>query len=217
MIWFHRLAVLLGGKSLARKIFVSLSHAVIHPGGNEWRHALALSLSEKGNTRRRMASVETLLSFNVSHTSKKTEMYKFWSSNGYLRTQIVVPLISGLVWARNCLCLWLAERCPRKCLGLVECPSLVTSYSYHQWRNCLSLQSLLFYPQFIPPKAKSLFDFWIKFKRKGTSLIKQKYAISNKLPTQIKKYKEKESNDKMLCQFIRAKSIFTNFVPNNGL
>ena len=38
--------------------------------------------SEKGNNCRQMASVETPLSFNVSHTSKKTERCKFGSSKG---------------------------------------------------------------------------------------------------------------------------------------
>jgi len=55
---------------------------VIHPKGKECNQALALSLSKKGNDRSRMALVETLLSFNVSHTSKKTEMCKFGYSRG---------------------------------------------------------------------------------------------------------------------------------------
>jgi len=38
-----------------------------------------------------MALVETLLSFNVSHTSKKTERCKFGSSKGVLPTGIVGP------------------------------------------------------------------------------------------------------------------------------
>jgi len=76
------LAVILGGKSLVRKTFVSSSHVVMYAGGNELSHALALSPIEKGHRCRRMASVETLLSFNALHTSKKAERCKFGSSNG---------------------------------------------------------------------------------------------------------------------------------------
>jgi len=76
------LAILLGGKNLTRKTFLNLSHAVMHPGGNEWSHAHALSLCEKGNRHKLITSVETPLSFNMSPTSKKTERCKFGSSNG---------------------------------------------------------------------------------------------------------------------------------------
>ena len=55
---------------------------VMHPKGKECSHALTLSLGEKGNSCSRVALVETSLSFNVSHTSKKTERCKFESSNG---------------------------------------------------------------------------------------------------------------------------------------
>ena len=55
---------------------------VIDPGGKKWSHALTLSLSENGNKRRQIASVETLLIFNVSHTSRKIERCKLGSSMG---------------------------------------------------------------------------------------------------------------------------------------
>jgi len=71
VIWFRKLAVLLGGKNLARKVFVSSSHVVIDPRGNECSHALTLSLSENGNRRRRMASVDAPLIFRMSYTSRK--------------------------------------------------------------------------------------------------------------------------------------------------
>jgi len=73
VIWFGKVAVLLGGKNLARKAFVSSSHVVIDPGGKECSHALALSLSENRNKRRRMASVDAPLIFRVSYTSRTTE------------------------------------------------------------------------------------------------------------------------------------------------
>jgi len=82
VIWFLTLAILLGGKNLARKTLVSSSHVVIHPDGKECSQALALSLSEKGNNHTRIASMETPLSFNMSHTSKKTERCKFEASKG---------------------------------------------------------------------------------------------------------------------------------------
>jgi len=48
---------------------VSSSYVVMHLGGKERSHALSLSLSEKGNSRNRMTSLETPLHFNASHTS----------------------------------------------------------------------------------------------------------------------------------------------------
>jgi len=55
---------------------------VMHPDGKECNQALALSLNQIGNKRKRIASVETSLSFNVSRTSKKTERCRFGSSKG---------------------------------------------------------------------------------------------------------------------------------------
>jgi len=80
VIWFLKLVILLDGKNLARKALVSSSHVLINPEGKECSHAHALSLSEKGNNHSQMASVETLLCFNVPHTSKKTERCMFGSS-----------------------------------------------------------------------------------------------------------------------------------------
>ena len=54
----------------------------MHHGDKECSQALVVSLSEKGNDRSRMASVETPLSFNVLHNSKKTEKCKFRFSEG---------------------------------------------------------------------------------------------------------------------------------------
>jgi len=65
-----------------RKLLVSPSHVVIHPKGKECSQALALSLSEKKNNRSQNASVQTPLTFDVSHTSKKTERCRFRSSKG---------------------------------------------------------------------------------------------------------------------------------------
>jgi len=53
---------------------------MIYPEGKKFNHALAFSLSENKNNHSQMASMETPLSFNVSHTSKKTERCKFRSS-----------------------------------------------------------------------------------------------------------------------------------------
>ena len=82
VIKFLKLAVLLGAKDLTRKTLVNSFHVVIQPEGKEWNCALSLSLSEKGSSHSWMASVETPLSFNVSHTSKNTERCKFGSSKG---------------------------------------------------------------------------------------------------------------------------------------
>ena len=60
---------------------MSSSYVGIHAGSNERSQALALSLSKKGNTHKRMALVETPLSSKVLHTSKKIERCKFGSSN----------------------------------------------------------------------------------------------------------------------------------------
>jgi len=54
----------------------------MHPDDKDCNQALALSLKEKGNRHRWIASVETPLSFNISHTSKKTERCIFGSSKG---------------------------------------------------------------------------------------------------------------------------------------
>ena len=70
VIWLRKLAVLLGGKNLAMKAFVSSSHIEIDPDGKECSHALALSLSENGNRRNQIASVDAPLINFVSHTSK---------------------------------------------------------------------------------------------------------------------------------------------------
>jgi len=82
VIQFLKLTVLLGGKNLARIVLANSSQVVMHPDGKECNHALALSLKEKGNRHRRIASVETPLSFNVLHISKKIERYRFRSSKG---------------------------------------------------------------------------------------------------------------------------------------
>jgi len=73
---------LLGEKILARKTVVSLSQVVIDPEGEEWSHALAFSLTENENKCRRIALVEALLIFNVSHISRKTERCKLASPIG---------------------------------------------------------------------------------------------------------------------------------------
>ena len=65
------------GKTLA-----SSSQMVIDPKGREWSHALALSLSEKGNKGGKIALVEAPLIFNVSHTFIKFERCKLGSSIG---------------------------------------------------------------------------------------------------------------------------------------
>jgi len=65
-----------------RKNLINSSQVVIHPDGKEGNQALALYLNEKGNNRSQMASVDTLLSFNVSYTSKMTESCRFGSSKG---------------------------------------------------------------------------------------------------------------------------------------
>ena len=80
MIWFLKLAVLLSGKYLARNALVSSSHVVTECIGNEWSHALALSVSANGNIWRRMASEETLFIFKVLHTFKKIKRWKLGSS-----------------------------------------------------------------------------------------------------------------------------------------
>jgi len=54
----------------------------MHPEGKERSHALPLSLNETGNNLNLIASVKTLLSFNMSHTSKNTERCKLGSSSG---------------------------------------------------------------------------------------------------------------------------------------
>ena len=81
VIWVLRLAILRGGKNFIRKILVSSSHVVMHPGGKEWSHALTMSLSEKGNSHNRIALAETPLSFKIPHTSQNTERCKLASSN----------------------------------------------------------------------------------------------------------------------------------------
>jgi len=55
---------------------------VLHSDGKECSQALALFLNEKGNNCSQMALMETPLSFNVSHTSKKIKRCRFGSSKG---------------------------------------------------------------------------------------------------------------------------------------
>ena len=68
MVWFLRLAVLLGEKKVARKALVNPCHIQIESGGNEWRQDRALSLSEKGKRHREIAPVETPRSILMCHT-----------------------------------------------------------------------------------------------------------------------------------------------------
>ena len=70
VIWFLRLVVLLDGKNLARKTFVSSSHIVIDSRGYECSHVLTLSLSENGNRHMWMASVRPR--WSSRHTPLKT-------------------------------------------------------------------------------------------------------------------------------------------------
>jgi len=63
-----------------RKALVNSSYVVMQPNGRDCNQALALSLNEKGNKRRRIPSLETPFNLNVSHTSKKTERCRFESS-----------------------------------------------------------------------------------------------------------------------------------------
>jgi hypothetical protein len=83
VIWFLSCAVLLGGKYLARNAFLSSFHVVMELDGRDCSHALARSLRENGNRRKRMASGSTPFAFNVSANCTKTERCKFGSSVGF--------------------------------------------------------------------------------------------------------------------------------------
>jgi len=82
VIWFLSWAVLLGGKYLARNAFFNSFHVVMEFDGRDCSQALALSLREKGNKRRRMASGSTPLHLSVSANCTNTERCKFGSSVG---------------------------------------------------------------------------------------------------------------------------------------
>jgi len=69
---------------LARNALINSSQVLMHPDGKECNQALALSLNEEGKKCRRIVSLETPLSFNVSHTSRKIERCRFRSSKGVL-------------------------------------------------------------------------------------------------------------------------------------
>ena len=81
MRWFLKLAVLLGGKTLARKTLVSSFYVVIDPRGKEWSHVSPCP-EEKMGTRRHIAPLEASLIFKVSQTSKNTERHRLGSSKG---------------------------------------------------------------------------------------------------------------------------------------
>ena len=89
MVWFLRLAVLVRGKNFTRKALVNSSHVVMHPRSKEWSHALTLFLSEKGKSNNQIISVETLLSFKMSHTSKNTKSVSCDLPMGCLQIGIV--------------------------------------------------------------------------------------------------------------------------------
>jgi len=61
---------------------VNSPEVVMQLDGKECNQAFTLSLNEKGNKRRRIASLETPFKLSVSHTSKKNERYRFRSSKG---------------------------------------------------------------------------------------------------------------------------------------
>lgn len=61
VIWFRRTAILLGAKYLARNTLFKSFQVVIEFSGRESNHDRALSLREKGNSLRRIASGEAPL------------------------------------------------------------------------------------------------------------------------------------------------------------
>ena len=77
---------------MARKTLVSSSHVVIEPRVKEWSHNYALSLREKVNKCKHIASMEATSIFKVSHTSRKTDRCKFGSFMG------VPPNVSVALW-----------------------------------------------------------------------------------------------------------------------
>jgi len=58
---------------------VSSSHVVVNPRGKEWSHAHALSLREKGNKCRCIASLAAPLIFKVSQTLRNTKRCRLGS------------------------------------------------------------------------------------------------------------------------------------------
>ncbi|KAI3810403.1 hypothetical protein L1987_20015 [Smallanthus sonchifolius] len=70
------------GKYSNRNFWARSSHVVIDPVGREFSHALALSLKEKGNIWRRIASFDTPFSLKVSQISRKFAMWECGSSSG---------------------------------------------------------------------------------------------------------------------------------------
>jgi len=67
------LAVLPGGKYLLRNALESTSQVVNKLGSSFCSQSLALSRSEKGKSRRRIASVDTPFSLMVSHFARNLQ------------------------------------------------------------------------------------------------------------------------------------------------
>lgn len=63
-------AILVGGKYIAKLIFVNSSYVVIVYGARELSHILAVSFRENGNNLRRMSSLVMPVYLNISQISK---------------------------------------------------------------------------------------------------------------------------------------------------
>ena len=68
----HSLAILIGGKNLARNFWVRSSHILMEFAGSEERHVLALFVTENGDRYNRIPSSDTLFYWKVSQTSMKS-------------------------------------------------------------------------------------------------------------------------------------------------
>src|SRR6266487_6129061 len=83
IIWALSLAVLLGGKYLARKTFFNSFHVVTELGCRDWSQALALSRNENGNKRSLIASGLIPLALTVSAYCKNVDKCRLGSSVGF--------------------------------------------------------------------------------------------------------------------------------------
>jgi hypothetical protein len=83
MIWFLREIILAGGKYLAIKASLHLSHESILLRGKDENEVLAQSISEKGNNFNLTISLSTSFLFYVSHNSTKVLRWDAASSLGF--------------------------------------------------------------------------------------------------------------------------------------
>jgi len=186
-------------------------------GGSGWSQARALSLSEKGNSCRRIALVDTPFSFNVPHTSKKIESWRLGSSIGEPPNWDgwTIDMSAGL--NSKLFTSTFGRAMLEKCLKLRELwnprvSSLTSCSCVHLWGFFLSLTPLL-KPLLLSPYTKGPFNLWIGFICKWTSHKRKDRPASTKPTLPVQSKVEWKIKTKTLSHFQKINLIFREIGP----